>query len=134
MRLRRAKTRDVVSRPSWRSSLLGAPSANFHCGKPNISKNSLNFVSTCLRVVDTRRTGDVQTGFCDAERHPFRFHSVAQCSIFSLRGIGSDVKMTKPLVFGSGCGGRVLFAGAEGDQGGSAGGVAVRVKEKRVET
>jgi hypothetical protein len=48
-----------------------------------------------------RRTGDVQTGFCDAERHPFSFHSVAQCSIFSLRGIGSDVKMTKPLaVFG----------------------------------
>jgi hypothetical protein len=51
MRLRREKTGDAVGRPTWRSSFLDAPIATFSGQK----QNSLNFVSTCLKVVDTRR-------------------------------------------------------------------------------
>jgi hypothetical protein len=49
---------DAVGRPSCRSSLLGDPGANFlvETGDSNRTmKNSLNYVSTCLSVVDTRR-------------------------------------------------------------------------------
>src|SRR5256884_4733057 len=52
------KSGDAVGRPSRRSSLLGDPGAKFQVetGAPNQTlKNSLNYVSTCLRVVDTRR-------------------------------------------------------------------------------
>src|SRR5437016_5457709 len=52
------KSGDAVDRPSRRSSLLGDPGAKFlvETGAPNQTmKNSLNYVSTCLRVVDTRR-------------------------------------------------------------------------------
>jgi hypothetical protein len=48
----RDKSGDAVGRPGWRSSLLGDPGAKFLCGK---LKGSLNSVSTCLKVVDTRR-------------------------------------------------------------------------------
>src|ERR1700687_1571451 len=57
--LRSNKSGDAVGRPSCRSSLLGDPGAKFlvETGDPNRTvKNSLNYVSTCLRVVDTRRT------------------------------------------------------------------------------
>src|SRR6266481_123913 len=53
------KSGDAVGRPSRRSSLQGDPGAKFQVetGAPNQTmKNSLNYVSTCLRVVDTRRT------------------------------------------------------------------------------
>ena len=46
---------DAVGRPSWRSSFLRDPGAKFLGGKLNKQKNSLNFASTCLKVVDTRR-------------------------------------------------------------------------------
>ncbi len=49
------KNVDVVGRPSWRSSFLGDPGAKFLCAKPQHMKNSLNFVSACLKVVDTLR-------------------------------------------------------------------------------
>ena len=54
------KSGDAVGRPSRRSSLLGDPGAKFlvETGAPNQTmKNSLNYVSTCLKVVDTRRVG-----------------------------------------------------------------------------
>jgi hypothetical protein len=57
--LRSNKSGDAVGRPSCRSSLLGDPGAKFlvETGDPNRTmKNSLNYVSTCLRVVDTRRS------------------------------------------------------------------------------
>src|SRR5437016_12930892 len=57
------KSGDAVGRPSRRSSLLGDPGAKFlvETGAPNQTmKNSLNYVSTCLRVVDTRRSGSSQ--------------------------------------------------------------------------
>src|SRR5205823_12271339 len=57
MRLKKDKSGDTVGRPSWKSSLLGDPGAKFFCGKPQHMKNSLNFASTCLKVVDTRRNG-----------------------------------------------------------------------------
>src|SRR6266436_8375222 len=56
--LRSNKSGDAVGRPSCRSSLLGDPGAKFlvKTGDPNRTmKNSLNYVRTCLRVVDTRR-------------------------------------------------------------------------------
>jgi hypothetical protein len=56
--LRSNKSGDAVGRPSCRSSLLGDPGAKFlvETGDPSRTmKNSLNYVSTCLRVVDTRR-------------------------------------------------------------------------------
>jgi len=46
---------DAVGRPSCRSSFLRDPGAKFLGGKLNKQKNSLNFASTCLKVVDTRR-------------------------------------------------------------------------------
>ena len=52
------KSGDAVVRPSCRSSLLRDPGAKFlvETGHPNRTmKNSLNYVSTCLKVVDTRR-------------------------------------------------------------------------------
>src|SRR5215469_13390039 len=55
MRLKKDKSGDTVSPPSWKSSLLGDPGAKFFCGKPQHMKNSLNFANTCLKVVDTRR-------------------------------------------------------------------------------
>ena len=58
MRLRRDKRGDAVGRSGRESSLSGVPGAKFFCEKPGIGtkmKNSLNFVSTCLKVVDTRR-------------------------------------------------------------------------------
>jgi hypothetical protein len=58
MRPRSDKSGDAVGRPSCRSSLLGDPGAKFlvETGDPNRTmKNSLNYVSTCLSVVDTRR-------------------------------------------------------------------------------
>src|SRR6266436_712901 len=57
--LRSNKSGDAVGRPSCRSSLLGDPGAKFlvKTGDPNRTmKNSLNYVRTCLRVVDTRRS------------------------------------------------------------------------------
>jgi hypothetical protein len=57
--LRSNKSVDAVGRPSCRSPLLGDPGAKFlpETGDPNRTvKNSLNYVSTCLRVVDTRRS------------------------------------------------------------------------------
>ncbi len=45
-----------MTRPSWRSSFLRDPGAKFLGGKLNKQKNSLNFASTCLKVVDTRRS------------------------------------------------------------------------------
>src|SRR5467141_5434647 len=56
--LRSNKSGDAVGRPSCRSSLLGDPGTKFlvETGDSNRTmKNSLNYVSTCLRVVDTRR-------------------------------------------------------------------------------
>ena len=58
MHLRSNKSGDAVGRPSCRSWLLGDPGAKFlvETGHPNRTmKNSLNYVSTCLKVVDTRR-------------------------------------------------------------------------------
>jgi hypothetical protein len=58
MHLRSNKSGDAVGRPGCRSSLLGDPGAKFlvETGHPNRTmKNSLNYVSTCLKVVDTRR-------------------------------------------------------------------------------
>ena len=58
MRLRRDKRGDAVGRSGRELSLSGVPGAKFFCEKPGIGtkmKNSLNFVSTCLKVVDTRR-------------------------------------------------------------------------------
>src|SRR5258708_6821639 len=55
MRLKKDKSGDTVGRPSWRSSLPGAPGANFFCGKRQHMKNSLNFANTCLKIVDTGR-------------------------------------------------------------------------------
>ena len=57
--LRSNKSGDAVGRPSCRSSLLGDPGAKFlvETSDPNRTvKNSLNYVSTCLKVVDTRRS------------------------------------------------------------------------------
>ncbi len=58
------KNGDAAGRPSWRSSLLGDPDAKFPCGKVGTlirhTKNSLNFLSTCLKVVDTRRTKPIR--------------------------------------------------------------------------
>src|SRR2546421_11818641 len=54
----RNKSGDAVGRPSCRSSLLGDPGAKFlvETGHRNRTmKNSLNYVSTCLKIVDTRR-------------------------------------------------------------------------------
>src|SRR5437588_13109380 len=62
MRLKKDKSGDTVGRPSWKSSLLGDPGAKFFCGKPQHMKNSLNFASTCLKVVDTRRPYRVGVG------------------------------------------------------------------------
>src|SRR5437879_12511217 len=48
----------AVGRPSCRSSSLGDPGAKFlvETGHRNRTmKNSLNYVSTCLKIVDTRR-------------------------------------------------------------------------------
>ena len=59
--LRSNKSGDAVGRPSCRSSLLGDPGAKFlvETGDHNRTvKNSLNYVSTCLRVVDTRRSAE----------------------------------------------------------------------------
>src|SRR5438477_11334705 len=53
----RNKSGDAVGRPSCRSSLLGDPGAKFlvETGHRNRTmKNSLNYVSTCLKIVDTR--------------------------------------------------------------------------------
>ena len=49
------KSGDAAGRPSWRSSLLDDPSAEFPKWKTRHMKNSLNVMSTCLKVVDTRR-------------------------------------------------------------------------------
>src|SRR6266436_10303502 len=52
--LRSNKSGDAVGRPSCRSSLLGDPGPQFlvETGDSNRTmKNSLNYVSTCLRVV-----------------------------------------------------------------------------------
>src|SRR6266436_9850517 len=63
--LRNRKSGDAVGRPSCRSSLLGDPGAKFlvETGDSNRTmKNSLNYVSTCLRVVDTRRVSPLPFG------------------------------------------------------------------------
>ena len=55
----RNKIGDAVGRPSRRSSLLGDPGAKFlvETGHRNrTTKNSLNYVSTCLKVVLRRRS------------------------------------------------------------------------------
>src|SRR5258708_25988535 len=52
--LEERKSGDAVGRPSRRSSLLGDPGEKFLGGK---LKSSLNSVSTCVKVVDTRRRG-----------------------------------------------------------------------------
>jgi len=49
------KSGDAAGRPSRRSSLLGDPGAEFLKWEDPKMKNSLNFMSTCLKVVDTRR-------------------------------------------------------------------------------
>jgi hypothetical protein len=51
--LAEGKSGDAVGRPGRRSSLLSDPGEKFLGGK---LKSSLNSVSTCLKVVDTRRT------------------------------------------------------------------------------
>src|SRR6267378_8577090 len=51
----RNKSGDAVGRPSCRSSLLGDPGTKFLVETSRTVKNSLNYVSTCLKVVDTRR-------------------------------------------------------------------------------
>src|SRR5713101_4042271 len=53
--LEERKSGDAVGRPSRRSSLLGDPGEKFLGGK---LKSSLNSVSTCLKVVDTRRLSE----------------------------------------------------------------------------
>src|SRR5437879_7383967 len=53
--LRSNKSGDAVGRPSCRSSLLGHPGTKFLVETSRTVKNSLNYASTCLRVVDTRR-------------------------------------------------------------------------------
>src|SRR5712691_9469929 len=58
LHLRNNKSGDAVGRPRCRSSLLGDPGAKFlvETDDPNRTvKNSLKYVSTCLKVVDTRR-------------------------------------------------------------------------------
>ena len=55
--LEERKSGDAVGRPSRRSSLLGDPGEKFLGGK---LKSSLNSVSTCLKVVDTRRVAQVR--------------------------------------------------------------------------
>jgi hypothetical protein len=63
MRLRTDKSGDTVGRPSCRSLLLGDPGAKFLVEQDTLieqMKNSLNSVSTCLRVVDTRRAHFIQ--------------------------------------------------------------------------
>jgi len=65
--LRSNKSRDAVGRLSRRSSLLDDPGAKFlaETRAPNRTvKNSLNYVSTCLRVVDTRRARQIRTWPC----------------------------------------------------------------------
>src|SRR6516162_11353584 len=62
MQLRRDKKRDAVGRPSWRSSFLRDPGAEFFGGKLNKQKNSLNFASTCLKVVDNCRATSGRRG------------------------------------------------------------------------
>src|SRR5436309_13329163 len=59
--LRSNKSGDAVGRPSCRSSLLGDPGTKFLVETSRTVKNSLNYVSTCLRVVDTRRLGSLVT-------------------------------------------------------------------------
>jgi hypothetical protein len=49
------KSGDAAGRPSWRSSLLDDPGAEFPKWKTRHMKNSLNVMSTCLKVVDMRR-------------------------------------------------------------------------------
>src|SRR5438477_980014 len=56
--LRSNKSGDAVGRPSCRSSLLGHPGTKFLVETSRTVKNSLNYASTCLRVVDTRRFAD----------------------------------------------------------------------------
>jgi len=51
--LAEGKSGDAVGRPGRRSSLLSDPGEKFLGGK---LKSSLNSVSTCLKVVDTRRS------------------------------------------------------------------------------
>jgi hypothetical protein len=68
MRPRSDKSGDGVGRPSCRSSLLGDAGAKFlvETGDPNRTmKNSLNYVSTCLSVVGTRRFGHDQTALIE---------------------------------------------------------------------
>jgi hypothetical protein len=55
--LAEGKSGDAVGRPSRRSSLLRDLGEKFLGGKP---KSSLNSVSTCLKVVDTRRVPQSQ--------------------------------------------------------------------------
>ena len=54
--LAEGKSGDAVGRPGRRSSLLDDPGAEFPKWKTRHMKNSLNVMSTCLKVVDTRRT------------------------------------------------------------------------------
>jgi len=51
---------DVVGRPSWRSSFLGEISL-WKLGTLQHMKESLNFVSACLKVVDTHRNASAIT-------------------------------------------------------------------------
>src|SRR6266478_131172 len=77
--LRSNKSGDAVGRPSCRSSLLGDPGAKFlvKTGDPNRTmKNSLNYVRTCLRVVDTRRS----TPTAIPQRSPPRQRPSLACS------------------------------------------------------
>jgi len=70
------KNRDAVGRASCRSSLrqlLGAKFFGKNLEWARKTKNSLNSVSTCLRVVDTRRiarTPKVQKSVPTSERTP----------------------------------------------------------------
>ena len=69
------KSGDAVVRPSCRSSLLRDPGAKFlvETGHPNRTmKNSLNYVSTCLKVVDTRRFGYKQGKSITEHGCPYR--------------------------------------------------------------
>ena len=80
---------DAVGRPSCRSSFLRDPGAKFLGGKLNKQKNSLNFASTCLKVVDTRRSEDRRQSRKECHKssehrrnyercnsHPFRYFEV----------------------------------------------------------
>src|SRR5205823_13059201 len=75
----RNKSGDAVGRPSCRSTLLGDPGAKFlvETGHRNrTTKNSLNYVSTCLKIVDTRRIDVANMQSASHEKHSCNVYPV----------------------------------------------------------